>query len=258
MDAATQNRALGEPSETYWGLWATVAWGVAVVAVWQFAQIATIVVAALPQVVALMSAGKSQRLDTDALVTAMFQGNPVFIGMIVGGAVGCGAIALVVKLKRGASLSSYLRIQPVSSRTLLIWFAVMTVFLFGSSTLFRLLDISVGSESTLDLYDRTQTPLLFWFAMIVVAPLFEEGLFRGFLFRAFDSGFLGIGATILVTSTLWAVMHIQYSWYGIGLIWVDGLLLGAARAVSGSLLVPLALHVANNFEFLMIVRVTHS
>jgi uncharacterized protein len=187
----------------------------------------------------------------------MFQGNPVFLGMIVGGIVGCGAIALVVKLKRGASLSSYLRIRPVSPRTLVTWFALMSIFLLGSNTLFRVLHLNAGGESMRGLYDRTQSPVLFWFAMIVIAPLFEEGFFRGFLFRAFESSFLGIGATILVTSALWAVLHLQYSWHGIALIWVNGLLLGAARAASGSLLVPLALHAANNFEFLMIVRVMH-
>jgi hypothetical protein len=51
---------------------------------------------------------------------------------------------------------------------------------------------------------------------------------------------------VLVTAGLWALMHIQYDAYGIATIFCLGVLLGFARARTGSLLVPLALHSVAN------------
>ena len=83
-------------------------------------------------------------------------------------------------------------------------------------------------------------------ALLVAAPLFEETFFRGFLFRGFASSFLGVIGTVLVTAGLWALLHVQYDAYGIALVFALGLLLGIARARTGSLWVPIAMHSAAN------------
>ena len=51
---------------------------------------------------------------------------------------------------------------------------------------------------------------------------------------------------------LWAAMHIQYNLYGMGFIAATGILFGLARARTGSLLVPMALHAALNFSDLLL------
>ena len=51
---------------------------------------------------------------------------------------------------------------------------------------------------------------------------------------------------VVVTSVLWALLHLQYDVYGIFTILLVGLLLGAARIRTRSLVVPLALHALNN------------
>ena len=44
----------------------------------------------------------------------------------------------------------------------------------------------------------------FFIAVAVVAPITEEIVFRGFLFRGLSASFLGVSGTLIVTSVVWA------------------------------------------------------
>jgi len=87
---------------------------------------------------------------------------------------------------------------------------------------------------------------LFFLAVIVVAPLGEEIAFRGFLFRGLSSTWLGVAGTIIVTSAIWALMHVQYDWVEVAQIVLIGLLLGWLRWASGSTLLTILLHMLTN------------
>ena len=79
-----------------------------------------------------------------------------------------------------------------------------------------------------------------------LAPILEELFFRGFLYSGLSSSFLGPLGTILITSISWAAIHLQYDLYGISTIFVFGLLLGAARLKTHSLIVPVLMHALMN------------
>ncbi|WP_240152653.1 CPBP family intramembrane glutamic endopeptidase [Erwinia amylovora] len=89
----------------------------------------------------------------------------------------------------------------------------------------------------------------FCLAVVMLAPIFEEILFRGFVLQ----GFLlwaprhRWGCSI-ITSLIFAILHSQYDHLQtvISLV-VLSLLLCAARFVSGGLRLPMALHMLNNF-----------
>jgi membrane protease YdiL (CAAX protease family) len=91
---------------------------------------------------------------------------------------------------------------------------------------------------------RGLLPLLV-FSFAFLAPLQEEVLFRGFLYRGFAPA-LGMWPAILLIAALWAVTHLQYQWFFIGEIFVLGVVFGWLRAKSGSLLLPLILHTTVN------------
>ena len=76
-------------------------------------------------------------------------------------------------------------------------------------------------------------PLL-WFAVVVMTPVGEETLFRGFLFRGWLRSPRDAWPVIVVTALLWALIHVQYDWYVIGQVFVSGLLLGWIRWATGS------------------------
>jgi membrane protease YdiL (CAAX protease family) len=87
-----------------------------------------------------------------------------------------------------------------------------------------------------------------WVAMIVVAPVGEEILFRGFLFRGFIHEPRDAFPGILAISLIWAVLHLQYDWFGTALVFVLGLFLGLVRLWSGSTTLVILLHMLVNLE----------
>ena len=84
-------------------------------------------------------------------------------------------------------------------------------------------------------------------ATVVMAPLMEEGIFRGYLFKALRGTPLGAAGTVLMTSLLFSALHMQqYSIAGLVQIFSLALILGMAREQTGSLVAPLVIHVTQN------------
>jgi membrane protease YdiL (CAAX protease family) len=82
-------------------------------------------------------------------------------------------------------------------------------------------------------------------AVCLLGPAAEEMIFRGLLFGLLKDR-IGVAATIAVTALGWALLHYTYAWWVIGIIVVDGLLFGLARWRTGSVYVPIAMHVLYN------------
>ena len=83
---------------------------------------------------------------------------------------------------------------------------------------------------------------------VALAPLFEEIIFRGFLFKVFtDLG--GPSVAIPLTSVLFALLHAQQlwgSWAGIALIFCVGFVLSVIRQRTNSVIPSLIVHVSYN------------
>ena len=82
-------------------------------------------------------------------------------------------------------------------------------------------------------------------AVCALGPIAEELVFRGLLFGWLRER-IGVLATILLTAAGWSLLHVDYSWQVIAIIFVDGLLLGLARQRTGSVYVPIAMHMLYN------------
>ena len=87
-----------------------------------------------------------------------------------------------------------------------------------------------------------------WVAFVVAAPVSEELLFRGFLFRGFVREPRDALPGILAISLVWSLLHIQYDWFGASLVFVIGVLLGYVRLYSGSTTLVILLHMLLNLE----------
>ncbi len=83
--------------------------------------------------------------------------------------------------------------------------------------------------------------------IVVLAPILEETLFRGYLFKAWRTSWLGEHGSILVISILFALIHAaQYHWFTLVQLFVLALILGYARKTTNSLVPAIAIHAANN------------
>ncbi len=89
-------------------------------------------------------------------------------------------------------------------------------------------------------------PLL-WLAFVVAAPVGEEIIFRGFVFRGWAASPLGVPGTILLTSLVFSAAHTQYDWFGSLQTFCIGILFGCLRWRSGSTTLTILLHMVINF-----------
>lgn len=115
----------------------------------------------------------------------------------------------------------------------------------------NMLSVLVRPEKTLPverLFQARESVLLMMFAGIVVAPLVEETLFRGWLYPVLARTF-GVGGAILVAGGLFGLMHgsqLGMSWGLIGLLSIVGIVLTWVRARTGSVLPSYFLHLGYN------------
>lgn len=97
------------------------------------------------------------------------------------------------------------------------------------------------------LKNRSSAMLLMAMA-VLVAPLVEETVFRGYLYPLFAKSF-GILPGILLTGILFGLMHgaqLAWTWGIVGLLIVVGIIFTFARAQTGTVLASFLLHLGYN------------
>lgn len=82
--------------------------------------------------------------------------------------------------------------------------------------------------------------------IVVVAPIGEETLFRGFLFRGWHRSPADAWIVIVATASLWTIIHVQYDLLVLGQVFGFGLVLGWLRWVTGSTISTILLHALLN------------
>ena len=89
-------------------------------------------------------------------------------------------------------------------------------------------------------------------SVIIIAPIAEEFIFRGFLYSQLKITKLGSWGAVAVSSLLWTVIHFQYEPLILVILFIFGIFLGYIRMAYSSLVLPIALHAINNtFAFMM-------
>jgi len=224
-----------------WKFTGTVAWGLVVAAAFVAAQVFTTGVVALHGKGELSEAQAARVLDA-----ATVDGYVLSLSTFASALVCVPLLLAIARLKRGSSLRDYFALRTVPARTLFAWIGITLVLLALSDGLTWLLGKPIVPDF-MKVVNATADPLwLLWLALIVAAPLLEETFFRGFLFTGFAASAAGPVGAIVITSALWAAIHLQYDLYGIATLFVLGLVFGLARLRTGSLYVPLTLHAMTN------------
>ena len=234
QSAELQSAAASKGAEP-WGRWATLGLGT----------------------VALL-AGQGAALT--ALILWTGQGLAHWVNMASDGA----AVALVVSIstpvqvlllilmsRRGGGAVEYLGLKLPRKRDLALGVLVAVLFIVVGNTISYLDGHNVVTQFQTDIYRTTQGTgwfLLLLFAVVVVTPIGEETLFRGFLFRGWNRSSRDAWFAITVTALLWAVIHVQYDLYIIGQVFVCGLIFGWFRWMSGSTILTMLMHGLVNFE----------
>jgi membrane protease YdiL (CAAX protease family) len=178
--------------------------------------------------------------DGAAIALVIAVSTPVEVGLLV-----------LFARRAGASAADYLGLIWPRRGEVVFGVAAMVVMIVAGNALSWLLGRSLVTPFQIDIYKTASAGgwlLWLWLAIVVLTPVGEEILFRGFLFRGWLHSPRDAFAVIVIISLLWALIHVQYDWYTIGQIFIFGLLLGWMRWATGSTLLTILLHALINSE----------
>ncbi len=174
----------------------------------------------------------------------------VSVIIIVSTPIQVGILMLMARQTR-IKVADYLALKLPRRGEVIVGVLAMIAFIVIGNLASKLFGQPIVTPFQFDIY-RTAVaagwlPLL-WLAVVVVTPVGEEVLFRGFLFRGWHRSPRDVWLVIVATSLLWALSHLQYDFFVIAQIFVVGLILGWFRWVSGSTLLTILLHGLVNCE----------
>jgi len=126
---------------------------------------------------------------------------------------------------------------------------VMAGFLF--STMIQLVSAAVGTKHKLpieSLFQDRRTAILLMLMAVTIAPVIEETVFRGYIYPVFARRF-GMSSSIIVTGTLFGMLHAPQLWGGwgqIALLIVVGIFFTYVRSKTRTVVASFLLHVGYN------------
>ena len=215
-----------------WGIWATLGWVILALVLSQVVAAAALV---LVRPDAMLAGADLLLKDGVAIAISNIPANVVQI------------VVLALAARRpGWSAAEYLGLAWPKARAAVIAFAILVTFLLGYDAITNLLGRDIVTPFQVDTYrsarEAGMLPLL-WLALVIAAPVAEEIIFRGFLFRGWVRSERAAVPGVVVISALFAAIHPQYDWFGILQVFFMGLLLGFARWRSGSTILTILMHV---------------
>jgi uncharacterized protein len=152
-----------------------------------------------------------------------------------------GVLWIAVRMA-GRELSEYLALNWPRRNDLveaLLIVAILWILEIATSTVVEPVDLRGAFGGVAGLF-------LFFVSLTIAAPIMEEFLCRGFMFRGWSQSFLGPTGAIVLISAIWAASHVQTSWWGRVWIFASGLALGYFRWRSHSTWLAILCHSAIN------------
>jgi len=228
-----------EEKSNVWQFWGTFLWGLVIIVLLLLGQV-------LPIWLYLQFIGDApesmnafieflETIETDAfLISLSAIGSAIIVVPLV---------LLIAKFKRGSNLQEYFGFYKISWKTFASWMGILVLLLVFETFFLG----ALGVEETPSFMMNIEFPTIYsmWilvFAVVFMAPLIEEVVFRGFLLKGFSKSFIGVSGAVVITSALWAMMHMQYEKEYVLVIFVVGIVFGIARIHTNSILTPMIMH----------------
>ena len=220
-----------------WGFWATLGFSALII----LGNFFSVIIAA----VGIVASGENPTLATNPAQLAS-NGMLVALSTLLSSPIVLGLTFLFVNLRKGPPVKEYLGLHEVDWRTTLAWSLLLLLFAGISDLITFHLERPIVPDFMLNVYQTATSKVLLWIALVIAAPVSEEIFFRGFLFYGLQNTQLGSKGAIVLSSLIWAPLHMQYDTYNLAAIMVLGLLLGYARWKGRSVYIPIVMHALMN------------
>jgi membrane protease YdiL (CAAX protease family) len=218
-----------------WGPWATIGWTVLCILVLFVIQIGVLLV------FVAIGLGSNRAARLEELATS---GNVLAFGTLASTPAVVGLVVFLVRVRR-YSIRDYLDLSWPPVRKVVVSLASLALVIAASDVTSHLLGRPLVPPVMVNIYKTAWLPAIL-LTLVVLAPLGEETLFRGFLYKGIVGSRAGPVGAIIVSSVGWALLHAQYDWYGIVSVTLIGFYLGVVRYWTGSILVTMFLHAISN------------
>ena len=188
-----------------WGVWATLGFSLIIIFLY------IIVQAIVAGVFIVLRSGDNPNSDVNTLVASL-ETHGLFLSLsLISTSLICGGfIILFVAIRKGITIKQYLNIRLLPLKVFIRWIGVIVVIALAYDGLCLMLDRPIVPEFMIAAYETAENYPLFWFSVVIAAPFVEELFFRGFLFEGLRDSRLGSIGSVIITSIMWAAIHLQY------------------------------------------------
>jgi len=193
-----------------------------------------------------------QLLDTNVLNTPELLRNGAVISLTItmSALFQIGVLATAIQI-RGVSFSEYIGLALPSKQQIIVSLVMLDIFVVLVEGSIYLLGGNLVPAFQIDVYQSAKAimalPALFS-ALVLMAPIAEEIMFRGFLYRSLTQQPGKEIYAIIITTLAWSLLHVQYDLMGLMQVFAMGLFLGAVRWKTGSTGLTILMHVMLNFQ----------
>ncbi|MEW6769454.1 MAG: CPBP family intramembrane glutamic endopeptidase [Pseudomonadota bacterium] len=222
-----------------WKFWGTLLWGILVFAAMGVGQIG---------VVAYFVWTQQTPMDATTMIAMLGDGRTIALSVIAGLPGVLLVLWIATRLSR-IPFADYLGLEKFSWKYFLIGLVGLAVLSQGWDFVAKGVghEVSPGFMGEVLKTARAQNALwLLVLSFCVAAPLTEELMTRGFLYRGWSESLLRPLGAIIVSSLVWTCMHLQYDAFFLAQVLSIGLLFGWLRYACGSTWVTIVLHGLNN------------
>jgi membrane protease YdiL (CAAX protease family) len=224
-----------------WKFWGTGLWGLLLFAAMFAGQFA---------LVAVLFIAKGPPFDIASIKAVASAGTVISLSVMMGLPAVLAVLWLATRMA-GMPFAGYLALRGASWSNLVIGIVALIALIAGWDLLAR----AAGHDATpgfmVEVLKSAQADGALWLLVIafaVAAPVTEELMVRGFLYRGWSESFLRPVGAIALSSLVWTAMHAQYyDWFLFSEVLSIGLLLGYMRYRSNSTWLTIIMHGINNF-----------
>jgi membrane protease YdiL (CAAX protease family) len=224
-----------------WRFWGTSLWGLLLFAAMFAGQFL---------LVAAFFLAKGPPFDLASIKAVASAGTVISLSVMMGLPAVLAVLWLAARMAR-VPLADYLALRRTSWRDLATGIAALIVLVAGWDLLSRMFGREISPGFMVDVLKSAQADGAVWLlvlAFAVAAPITEELMVRGFLYRGWSESALGPVGAIVLSSLVWTAMHAQYyDWFLFSEVLSIGLLLGYMRYRSNSTWLTIIMHGINNF-----------
>src|SRR3954469_10688128 len=239
--AATAPIAGAERQPRVWKFWGTSLWGLLLFAAMFAGQFLLVVAFFL---------AKGPPFDLASIKTVASAGTVISLSVMMGLPAVLAVLWLATRMAR-VPFADYLALRRTSWTDLAIGVVALIVLVVGWDLLSRMLGREISPGFMVEVLKSAQADGALWLlvlAFAVAAPVTEELMVRGFLYRGWSESAVGPTGAIVLSSLVWTAMHAQYyDWFLFSEVMSIGLVLGVMRWRSNSTWLTIIMHGLNNF-----------